>query len=235
MLRAPARGAAPVLCAALLLLSGPAACARPVRRTPPPAAFDALRRAQRPAVEAHLRYFPFAAGVRRTYRTVRDGRATAEWEQVLAAGPDARALVDGDGAVWRVDARGVHDGARYVLAAPLTIGAVWRAVPGPGVNETLRIIDTEARLKVPAGTFERCIVVARYSESDGGPPVLTVTWFAPGVGPARIDVRAAGADGTLRPFAVHELVRWSLPASALPAAPPAGAPRVPATPPRTTP
>lgn len=76
----------------------------------------------------------------------------------------------------------------YILKFPLTKGASWQqAAPGLIIHSTVE--DTGATVRVPAGTFENCLLIKKRYFHPKDPQNAVQEgrfWFAPGVGNVKV-------------------------------------------------
>ncbi len=117
-------------------------------------------------------------------------------------GMDARGRVTyGEPIVYEIEADGIRHVASgaWVLRAPLRDGASWEAMGG----RTARVVDLDASVEVPAGTYEHCVAV----EETGGEDGRTIrTVYCPEVGPVLMESRM-DSQLTLRTVGTRTLLR----------------------------
>lgn len=76
----------------------------------------------------------------------------------------------------------------YILKYPLQKGTSWKQ-KAEGMLLHNSIEDTKATVKVPAGTFQNCLLLKKLAfqrEGDKEPIHETLFWFAPGVGNVKV-------------------------------------------------
>ena len=120
------------------------------------------------------------------------------WSYMLTPGPDepqAVRIVSRDERGFYVDDRGgrlaprsdgLFDGDRFLLKEPVVAGATWIAMQKgprrdvPGVTEQYRIVATDLRVTVPAGTYDGCVEVEGASPTrdpeTGRPATVLMRW-----------------------------------------------------------
>lgn len=131
------------------------------------------------------------------------------WAYKLTPGPDepqAVKMVSRDERGFYVDDRGgriaprsdgLFDGERFLLKEPVVAGATWIAVQKskrpelPGATEQYRIVATDLRVTVPAGTFDGCVEVEGTTPTrdpeTGRPATIVMRWvWAKQVGMIRL-------------------------------------------------
>ncbi len=82
-------------------------------------------------------------------------------------------------------------GGYYILKFPLTKGASWKQ-EAEGFIRQDTIEATDASVQVPAGSFTNCLLIKRlyFSPKNPGTPLQeALFWFAPDVGPVKVDVK----------------------------------------------
>jgi hypothetical protein len=181
------------LLAALAIVSLSCASATPSSEPGPQLAAPALT--SDTAAEA---YFPLVDGHIHQFRTTRYGDAP-EAEQGLLVLKASRSAAS-EGALtgpagrrqifYRAD--GIEsvspEGRRgYVLHLPLESGATWNGEHGG----TTRIVASELRVTVEAGSYDRCFQTLE--ERGGDRPLRITTTFCPGVGITALEV-SSGAE-----------------------------------------
>lgn len=140
------------------------------------------------------RYFPLADGMVYTYEVTREPigvgdrvlikvRRSTPQHATLLTGSRTRALTIQLGSIQR-------DGAGYVLREPLSVGAQW---PGENGGKT-RVVDINARVTVPAGTFSGCVKTVEDVGAEGESRVESV--FCPDVGIAQLVVHESHGSST---------------------------------------
>lgn len=88
------------------------------------------------------------------------------------------------------DGEGLRDEQRYLILGPLRAGRSWESLLPGGKRERYEILRTDATVEVPAGRFERVLLVRGVSPIDAGTD-LEVEWaWAPGVGLIRMETTA---------------------------------------------
>ncbi len=128
--------------------------------------------------------------------------------ELLGGARTQRVVVDAEGV--RRDPEGT-----YMLRTPLAVGTSWRT--GPGGNARIAAVDRA--VKVPAGSFDRCVVVVE--ERSGASVRGSIkTTFCLDVGIVSIETQGEGGEGA---EPIHERVelRSFGPAVNLGAPPPA--------------
>ncbi|RME19399.1 MAG: hypothetical protein D6806_18395 [Deltaproteobacteria bacterium] len=111
---------------------------------------------------------------------------------------------------WIIDAEGIRDGSRrYVLKKPLAKGTEWMSVADVRTVEHYRIVDTNRRVTVPAGTFDSCILVRMTVRIDDKRSMENDMVFAPHVGIVRISTRLVDG-GRILPQSDMRLKKYEL-------------------------
>ncbi|HEY8431641.1 MAG TPA: hypothetical protein VIL20_24845 [Sandaracinaceae bacterium] len=90
----------------------------------------------------------------------------------------------GDPVTYEIAPEGIRHVAsgRWVLRAPIREGAEWEAMGG----RTARVVNTDLRVEVVAGTYEHCVDVEETGGEDGR---VVRTVYCPEVGPVLIESR----------------------------------------------
>ena len=130
------------------------------------------------------RYFPLVDGHIFTYQTTNESSAvemfmvrvkrSSTTTATLVTGASFRSLTVAPDFVRR-------DGAGFVLRSPLQQGATWQGDKG-----LVRVVETGANVKVPAGSYSHCVQTEE--EVGGDARGKITTFFCPGVGIARMQV-----------------------------------------------
>ena len=177
------------------------ACASAQRPAPPPA--DAA------AVYADVaRYFPLAVGNRWTYQARLGGRV--ERSTVRIEEKQGGFFRDNRNGALAFDGEGVRDRDRYLILGPVEPGRTWESLLEDGRRERYEIVQTGATVQVPAGTFERVLVVRATTAADPRSS-LEVEWaYAPGVGLVRMASTVISGDGARIPQAELELLSFDV-------------------------
>jgi hypothetical protein len=177
----PAGLAAVALAAALAACGGGAQ--GPVETTPPP---------EGPASEIG-RYMPFTDGHVYAYRTedrvkgtsgalmLRVRRRSIGGAELVGGARTQRVVADESGI--KREAEGT-----YMLRAPVAVGTTWRTGP----TGSARIAAVDRQVKVPAGTFDRCVVVVE--ERSGAVRGKITTTFCLDVGIVAIETEGEGGE-----------------------------------------
>ncbi|HEU4412989.1 MAG TPA: hypothetical protein VFS43_47545 [Polyangiaceae bacterium] len=176
------------LAARLALAAALAACGEaggpPPQGPPPP---------EGPVSEV-ARYLPFTDNHVYAYRTqdrvkgtsgalmLRVRRRAIGGVELLGGARTQRVVADEDGI--KRDPEGT-----YMLRTPVAVGTSWRT----GLTSTARIAAVDRPVKVPAGSFDRCVVVV---EERGGPAVRgkITTTFCLDVGIVSIETEGEGGE-----------------------------------------
>ncbi|HLT29714.1 MAG TPA: hypothetical protein VK013_06710 [Myxococcaceae bacterium] len=183
----PVRALAGAGAALLLSLTG---CAS-TPRVDPAATVEAADDAH---LTPHSHYYPLEVGNRWSYRIV---GSSGGLQTVELVGRQQDAFVDQQGGQLTVDEEGIHDGARYLLKAPVRSGTRWSNVISATATEHYRIISALAPCEVPAGRFDDCAVVEARQRVDDGVTLSNTMTFARGVGLVRVQVTAHTARGEI--------------------------------------
>ena len=133
-------------------------------------------------------YYPLAVGQAWTYEIRGGGRTSRDTVKIV--GQDGPWFLDDHRGRLRHEADGVRDRDRYLLRAPLAAGKSWSAVEQM-VVQRFEVVATDAAITVPAGTFERCVVIRNEQAIAAGGRYLTEWTYAPGVGLVSLKTRAA--------------------------------------------
>jgi hypothetical protein len=140
---------------------------------------------ERPDPVADLKiedYFPLRVGNRWNYRITSLGSSPVE-RSIEIVKRDGDAFVDNLQARYRVDSYGLrNDNIRYLLKYPLRVGTQWLSVANITSVERYAITQVDQRVRVPAGEFEKCLVVKAREERAGYGANEVVLYFAPKVG-----------------------------------------------------
>ena len=151
--------------------------------------------------------YPLDAGWKWAYDLEKDGQSILAMYAVLDRSPDTATVQAGDDRLsYAIDAEGIaqKEGSRvgdYVIKNPIRPGTEWIVAGGRA-----RIAAVGQTVTVTAGKFEGCVVV----EVTRRDPVRTVrTTFAPGVGPAIIEmqIQVAGEMTTVTRATLRALTR----------------------------
>ncbi len=162
-----------VLAAVCLLLA--ASCAAPEKAKQPPAA----------AAHEPGAYMPLAVGNSWTYET-RFGKKVEE-NTVRIEKQEGGFFRDNQRGAFAVDEKGnLRDERRFLIKAPVKAGTRWASTVDVGKTETYEIIDTDAAVTVPAGTFHGVLLVKGTTQVDAGTELEIVWAYAPGVGLVRM-------------------------------------------------
>ncbi len=169
--------------AVLLSLPARAADAPAVPPRPSPAAIAA-------ATAEVARYFPLAVGNEWTWadRSPHQPGAAPRTRTVRILSRDGEGyFLDDERGALQAAGGCIRDRSRRILCAPLEPGHAWSSVLSLTSTEHYRIEATGVTVKVPAGTFEDCVVVrARNRAGDDADTVLEIA-YAPDVGPVRLE------------------------------------------------
>jgi hypothetical protein len=151
--------------------------------------------------------YPLDAGWKWAYDLEKDGQSILAMYAVLERSPDTATVQAGDDRLsYAIDAEGIaqKDGSKvgdFVIKNPIRPGTEWVVAGGRA-----RIAAVGQTVTVTAGKFEGCVVV----EATRRDPVRTVrTTFAPGVGPAIIEmqIQVAGEMITVTRATLRALTR----------------------------
>ncbi|MEM1008349.1 MAG: hypothetical protein AAGJ35_05035, partial [Myxococcota bacterium] len=108
-----------------------------------------------------------------------------------------------------------NNNVRYLLKYPLRVGTQWLSVTGITSVEKYRIIEMNRRIRVPAGSFSRCLVVRAREQRAGQGAVEALFYFAPRVGLVK-SVSTREYDGKRLVYNVMELVSYRFSRSSSP-------------------
>jgi hypothetical protein len=96
----------------------------------------------------------------------------------------------------------------YLLKYPVKLGDKWPGAKGA----TVEVTRVDAKVEVPAGTFEGCVETTETIQGDEAGLVRTV--FCPDVGPVEAEVRELNPPpGETAQFAVQRLLSHGMPTS----------------------
>jgi hypothetical protein len=131
-------------------------------------------------------YYPLAVGNQWTYEAkVLSQRMT---QTVTILKEEDGFFIDSQKGRLKVDAFGLRDDKRYLLREPIEAGRTWTNVVSVSSVEHFKIVSAGELCTVPAGTFERCVMVEIRNRSDEKVTMVNRMTFAPKVGIARIQV-----------------------------------------------
>ena len=131
------------------------------------------------------RLFPMAEGNVWTF-DVDDGSGETAFHylRVVESQANRRAIAvpSGDAEAYELRPEGLYNVTRdsWTLKVPVREGAEWPARGG----RTARVTSTAARVDVPAGSFEGCVMVSEFGAENG---LETHTTYCPDVGPVLIE------------------------------------------------
>ncbi|HEY0840664.1 MAG TPA: hypothetical protein VGD74_10800 [Vulgatibacter sp.] len=126
---------------------------------------------------------PLAVGNEWRFRTIGDDRGGQVVVRIEKE--EGGFHVDNLGGAFRFDAEGLRDRERYLVLLPLEEGHRWESRLEGGVVERYEIVDVEATVEVPAGTFRRAVVVRATTRLDDSTEMEREWTWARGVGPVR--------------------------------------------------
>ncbi|MGZ3420030.1 MAG: hypothetical protein ACXWUG_14100 [Polyangiales bacterium] len=96
----------------------------------------------------------------------------------------------------------------YLLKYPMKLGDKWPGAKGA----TVVVTRVDAKVTVPAGTYEGCVETTETIQGDEAGLVRTV--FCPEVGPVEAEVRELNPPpGEVAQFAVQRLLSYGMPAT----------------------
>lgn len=136
------------------------------------------------------RFFPLVDGTIYTYQSVTDHGPDMFMVRVRRVGPDTAQLLTGSSVrSLSIKADSIHRaGGGFVLQAPLSKGSSWR-----GDRGTVRILEDDHQVTVPAGSFKGCLLTVEEIGGDARGRISTS--FCPEVGIVRMIVEEwRGAD-----------------------------------------
>lgn len=143
-----------------------------------------------PKVGSVEQYFPLEEGKIYSYATNEGGETgilTARVHRTDASHGELRLSNSTKRFVLSPDAVAYDDG-RFILKAPLDVGASWPGEHGG----TTKVTSTDASVKVPAGSYSGCVQTV---EEGGRPPGSRyTTTYCPGIGMVLLEVAAAGGE-----------------------------------------
>jgi hypothetical protein len=132
-------------------------------------------------------FFPLEVGRQWVYSAQLLGESREVTVRILRREGDY--FVDSQGGQLRADEQGVRDHQRYLLQNPVRLGHAWTNVVGAASAEHYRIEEAGVPCVVPAGRFDRCVVVeGRTMTGDGQGALVNRMTFAEGVGLVRSEV-----------------------------------------------
>lgn len=144
-----------------------------------------------PPVEASA-YYPLAPGWKWAYAVERGGdMVLATYTVVDRAGTTVAVQAGEDRLHYNLQADGIvrmdtfgAGGGDYLLKTPIRAGATW-----PVASGTARVVAVGETVEVDAGRFTNCATI---EERRRNPDRMSRTTYAPGVGPIKIELQAAG-------------------------------------------
>jgi hypothetical protein len=155
-----------------------------------------------PPVDA---FYPLKLGNEWTYEVTSGGKSKRDTVRIV--GQQGPWFLDDHRGRYRMDDGGLRDPDRYLLRAPLQMGAKWTAVEDL-VVQRFEVIAVDASEVTPAGTFLRCVTVR--NEQPLGPQrgTFVTEWtYAPGVGLVRLRTTVS-KDGQTLPQVTAALVEY---------------------------
>jgi hypothetical protein len=123
-------------------------------------------------------------------------------------------FLDDHGGRFMLTPFGLRDLDRYMLLSPLETGHRWRAQIAVNIAEHFEILDDAALVTVPAGAFERCLVVQSTTYTTESVRMITTTTYAPHVGMIRMETRLENNQGRQSRQFLLELTGYSFPENA---------------------
>lgn len=179
--------------AAVVALAGCASSeAPPVVPAPPPAEPSEVARYM-PLEDNHVYAYRTEDKVRGSSGALmlRVRRRAIGGAELLGGARTQRVLIDANGV--RREPEG-----HYMLRTPIEVGTAWRN--GPGANARITAVDRT--VKVPAGSFHRCVVVVEERSGASVRGKISTT-FCLDVGIVSIETEGEGGDNA---ESIHELV-----------------------------
>jgi hypothetical protein len=175
-----------IRCAALFLL---AAGCEPAELPPPVSPEPTPPKVQQPPI---ARYFPLVEGNIYQYDTETEAGTGTMVTRVTRADAESGELQGPEGTKYfRYAADGVvvdsGDAPIYVLKEPLSAGNSWRG----GGGSTVTIVTTDAKVTVPAGSYQGCIQTLE--ERGGDAPLRVATTFCPETGVVLLEAVSGAA------------------------------------------
>lgn len=170
---------------ALLLAATAVACAH---ATPPAGTAAAPAPVADPTT-----FFPLAVGNEWTWIDLspQSGGGAPKRRTVRITGRDAEGYyVDSEKGALRSSRGCIQDRSRRLLCAPFESGRTWTSIVSETSTERYQITATGVTAKVPAGTFEGCLIVQARNRAGSDAEIVLETTYAPGVGPVRIETFA---------------------------------------------
>ena len=132
-------------------------------------------------------YFPASVGSSWTYKI-----SPAPVEQNIESVTMLKVLSgnryqDSKGNIFQVRTSGIHDGIRYLIKMPLSVGHRWMAVPSASVVERYELVAKDLTIAVPAGIFNSCLKVRgevdiKKTAASKASRMMMEWIYAPGVG-----------------------------------------------------
>lgn len=138
-------------------------------------------------------FYPLALGNRWTYELEAAGRPV-ETKAIEIVGRDGDWFIDNTGAKLQADPYGVRDEKRYLLRDPIKMGSGWNNVVSVSSAEHYRIVSTNERCTVPAGSFADCVTVEARNRVDEKSTFVIRWTYAPHVGMVQFSTTAEIAD-----------------------------------------
>jgi len=120
-------------------------------------------------------------------------------------------FVDSAGGRLRLSRLGLSDGVRFLLEEPLSAGHKWRAQIAPNMAEHFEIVEDNAKVTVPAGIFEQCLVVRSVTHYSLTTRMVNLVSYAPDVGMIRNETILENDRGNRQTQVLLELESYQLP------------------------
>ncbi len=149
-------------------------------------------------------YFPLAVGNEWQYKTTysASGTTTEHTDRIVGRKGATYRFAD-DHKLIRFNVSIAEDIGVDLIRLPTRKGTHWQT---EGVQA--EITSDDKTVTVPAGTFERCLEVSWKSVIDDKPR-LSITTYAPGVGPVLVEFYTVAESGENTPLMRSELTRFS--------------------------
>ncbi len=96
-------------------------------------------------------------------------------------------FIDSQGGVFKLDSIGLRDPKRYLLQNPIHKGQEWKAQIRFNLAEHFVVVDDNAVVDLPAGTFKQCVVVKSRTQIKKGKYMVNRITYAPGIGMVRTE------------------------------------------------
>lgn len=118
--------------------------------------------------------------------------------------------VDNKGGKFKNTWMGLRDKNRYMLMAPMEKGHTWRAHMQANMAEHFEIVDDNATVKVPAGTFEHCLIVKSTTDYTVNARMTNTNIYAPNVGMIKMTTMLENSRGKKQKQVEFSLMKYNV-------------------------